>query len=90
LDGGKRMSYELKKELIKQKIIDGMEIGEVSKIELVEFALDELAGIDDADYNALIRKYLQRKQEIMNKQEQIAKELVELVEKYYDALVKGL
>ena len=83
------MSYELKKELIKERLEVGVQQN-VTKIELVEYALDELAMIDDTDYNELINKYRSRKLEIMNKQEQLNQELSDLVEKYYDALIKGL
>lgn len=83
------MVFELKKELIKEKLMVGVEQN-VSKIELVEYALDELASMDDKDFNNLICKYRERKNEILKKQEEVGKELVELVDKYYDALVKGL
>ena len=83
------MVYELFKELIKEEIQAGLS-QQVHKIELVENALHQLAIVDDTDFNNLISKYRDRKQEIIKKQIELSEELNKLVETYYDALIKGL
>ena len=83
------MTHELFMKLIKEDIQAGTN-QQVSKIELVENALHQLAIVDKKEFNDLIEKYRSRKEEIIKKQLELNDELNKMVDKYYNALIEGL
>lgn len=83
------MSHELFLKIVKEEIEAGAGQN-VSKIELVENALHQLAILDLKVFNDQIEKYRSRKEDIIKKQLGVNDEFNKLIDEYYDALLKGL
>jgi len=83
------MSHELFLKIIKEEIEVGTSQN-VSKLELVENALRQLAILDNDKFNEQIELYRSKKDEIIKEQLGLNDKFNKLVDKYYDALLKGL
>ena len=83
------IDFDALKTLVKDSlsIVDG---GQIPKIEVVENALRELSHMGDSDYNKQILMYKDEKEKLFKSLNEINKQIEEMVDKYYNALVKGL
>jgi len=84
------MTHELYKKMIKEDMENMTNTGQIPKDQILEIALEKLASMDYANINQAIEKYRAGKKELMDKAEDLNKQIVKLVDDYYTQVLNDL
>jgi len=87
---GEKMTHELYKKMIKEDMENMTQTGQIPKDQIVEIALEKLSVIDNTIINDAIEKYRGSKKELMDKADELNKQIVKLVDDYYTQILKDL
>uniref|UniRef100_A0A6M3M6I1 Uncharacterized protein n=1 Tax=viral metagenome TaxID=1070528 RepID=A0A6M3M6I1_9ZZZZ len=81
---------KLKREMLKERLEILETTGQIPKGDALEQAFYEIVNDNDELINIQIKKYRERKKELIKQYTNINEELNKLVDKYYDELIKNL
>lgn len=82
--------YELFRKLIKEEMEFNEKINQMTKGDILEVAFKQLSVIDSGSINTQIEKYREEKEVLLKEYDDVTKKLSDLVNKYYDELIKSL